>query len=85
MDEETRYESIQDAQVEADEEDRAMNEDYEAQQQAIERNKSNDLAGMFNDIEMNLKTIAVTLQGQIEELRQRIQELEKEVWKKNEN
>ena len=37
----------------------------------------NNLTSMFADIEMKLKTIAETLQGQIEEIRQRIEALEK--------
>ena len=39
--------------------------------------KPNDLTSMFADIEMKLKAIAETLQGQIEEMRQMIEALEK--------
>ena len=39
--------------------------------------RENDLARMFADIEKKLKAIAETLQGQIEEMRQRIEALEK--------
>jgi len=39
--------------------------------------KENNLTAMFADIEMKLKAIAETLQGQIEEIRQRIEVLEK--------
>ena len=66
MDEETRYEAIQDAQAEANEE--MLRES---------NTEENNLAGMFADIEMKLKAIAETLQGQIEEMRQRIEALEK--------
>ena len=38
--------------------------------------EENDLARMFDDVNMKLKAIAETLQGQIEELRQRIEALE---------
>ena len=44
--------------------------------------EENDLARMFDDVNMKLKAIAETLQGQIEELRERIQELENEGWRK---
>lgn len=40
-------------------------------------NKENNLTAMFDGIEMKLKAIAETLQGQIEEMRQRIEALEK--------
>lgn len=39
--------------------------------------EQNNLYKMFDDIEKKLKTIAVTLQEQIEEIRQRIEALEK--------
>ena len=38
--------------------------------------EENDLTSMFADIEMKLKAIAETLQGQIEEIRKRIEALE---------
>ena len=56
------------------------------QNQLDENAEENDSVGMFDDVDMKLKAIVETLQGQIEEMRQRIQELEKEVWRKrNEN
>ena len=42
-----------------------------------EKPNPNDLTSMFADIEMKLKAIAGTLQQQIEEIRQRIEALEK--------
>ena len=39
--------------------------------------EENDLTRMFDDIEKKLKAIAETLQGQIEELRERIEALER--------
>ena len=39
--------------------------------------KENNLTRMFADIDMKLKAIAETLQGQIEEMKHRIEALEK--------
>src|SRR3990167_7256611 len=49
----------------------------EAQAQFENEPKPNDLTSMFADFDMKLKAIAETLQGQIEEIRQRIEMLEK--------
>ena len=42
-----------------------------------QKSRENDLTSMFADIDMKLKAIAETLQGQIEEIRQRVEVLEK--------
>ena len=41
------------------------------------KESDDNLKGLFADIEMKLKAIAETLQGQIEELRERIEALER--------
>ena len=74
MDEETRYEAIMDAQAETD-----------AEMLSEANAEENDLAGMFADIEMKLKTIAETLQGQIDEMRQRIEALENKLEMQSKN
>jgi len=66
MDAKSGYESQMSAQAEA-----------EAQSQFENEPKSNDLTAISTDFDMKLKTIAETLQGQIEEIRQRIEALEK--------
>ena len=55
-----------------------MDEEQERsyQNQLDENAEKNTLARMFDDVDMKLKAIAETLQGQIEELRQRIEALE---------
>ena len=69
MDEETRYEAMQDAQAEADAE--------MLRESNAEESECDCLSMAFADIEKKLKAIAETLQGQIEEMRQRIEALEK--------
>ena len=71
MDEETRYEAIQDAQAKA----------YAEMLEEANREEKNEcvcLSMAFTDIEMKMKAMAKTLQGQIEEIRQRIEALENE-------
>ena len=50
--------------------------DYMEEAQKEANAEENDLARMFADIEKKLKAIAETLQGQIEEMRERIEALE---------
>ena len=51
------------------------------QNQLDENAEENDLARMFDDVNMKLKAIAETLQGQIEEIRERVAKLEEKDYK----